>query len=167
MYSIKNSCRAVERCRSENEWAYRTWPVELRVPWQIKSSWPVKPAKETGIGKYLLSVHSPRTRTSTDRWEVKLCLFLAVHVYVPWSAARCTVSMNRLPFATLCLMFVGSLTPSAVTTWPINDLPRQSRSIVPPNESSSRLAWEFNVDRSTQSLNRRYRVRTWRDRGTY
>lgn len=52
----------------------------------------------------------PRTRTSTERCDVKLCLFLAVHVYVPSSALRCTVSMNSVPLATLCLMLVGSFT---------------------------------------------------------
>ena len=50
----------------------------------------------------------PRTRTSTERCDVKLCLFLAVHVYVPSSALRCTVSINSVPLATLCLMLVGS-----------------------------------------------------------
>lgn len=91
-------------------WMYRAWPIGYS---DIVASALRNPEKETGIGKYSCAVYSPRTRTSTDRWEVKLCLFLAVHVYVPWSAARCTVSMNRLPFATLCLMFVGNLTPSA------------------------------------------------------
>lgn len=61
-------------------------------------------------GNYWLCIYLPKTRTSTERCDVKLCLFLAVHVYVPSSALRCTVSINSVPLATLCLILVGSFT---------------------------------------------------------
>lgn len=59
---------------------------------------------------YWPCIYLPKTRTSTERCAVKLCLFLAVHVYVPSSALRCTVSINSVPLATLCLILVGSFT---------------------------------------------------------
>lgn len=55
-------------------------------------------------------MNSPKTFTATDRSEDSLCRLRAVHVYVPWSVARCTFSICNVPLKTRCHMFVGSRT---------------------------------------------------------
>lgn len=83
------------------------------IGWAVPSAPPPPPPPDHNEQPSWWSVHSPRTRSSMLRCDVKLCLLRATHVYVASSVGFCTLSMCSVPFSTRCHMLVGSRTPSA------------------------------------------------------